>query len=272
MVIGGCPYKENQKGHASETGLSKTPSQVSTLQNGQITEGAFNLSGQNLGLTLNRSVGNISIPSVTLPQSSGANSVNVSISGNKLTVKVDGHSDSVTLPSSSSATIEIDHFEVSSTPTGSSQTWDMYRRYEYSSDQFFSNNTAVSFTFYDRQGSYSNSKYSGSIGSGTHTLMNSGVTVDAPSNFTATIQIGSSSSRIWFWAATEDGYTRRGTLSSVGLEGYVTLKITNGNIGGTLDLADRYTVLFDSSSDRRVYLYPFSNYITSDRIQIESNV
>ena len=31
MVIGGCPYKENQKGGASETGLSTTPSQVSTI-------------------------------------------------------------------------------------------------------------------------------------------------------------------------------------------------------------------------------------------------
>ena len=31
MVIGGCPYKENQKGHASETRPSTTPSQISTL-------------------------------------------------------------------------------------------------------------------------------------------------------------------------------------------------------------------------------------------------
>ena len=31
MVIGGRPYKENQKGRASETGPSTTPSQVSTL-------------------------------------------------------------------------------------------------------------------------------------------------------------------------------------------------------------------------------------------------
>ena len=64
-----------------------------------MTGGAFNLSGQNLGLTLNRGTGNISIPSVTLPQSSGANSVDVSLSGSTLTVNVDGHSDSVNISS-----------------------------------------------------------------------------------------------------------------------------------------------------------------------------
>ena len=82
-----------------ETRLSTTPSQVSTLQSADVTGGSFNLSGQDLGLTLNRGVGNISIPSVTLPQSSGANSVNVSLSGSTLTVNVDGHRDSVDISS-----------------------------------------------------------------------------------------------------------------------------------------------------------------------------
>ena len=44
-------------------------------------------------------MGNISVPSVTLPQSSGANSVNVSLSGSTLTVNVDGHRDSVDISS-----------------------------------------------------------------------------------------------------------------------------------------------------------------------------
>ena len=39
MVIGGRPYKENQKGRASETGPSTTPSQVSTLESNQIVSG-----------------------------------------------------------------------------------------------------------------------------------------------------------------------------------------------------------------------------------------
>ena len=70
--------------------------------NTAITGGAFSLSGSSLGLTLNRGAGNISVPAVTLP-TGGANSVNVSTSGNNMTVNVDGHSDSATIINSLSA-------------------------------------------------------------------------------------------------------------------------------------------------------------------------
>ena len=64
----------------------------------EITGGAFS----NNILTLNRAVGNINIGGFT---SGGAQSVNVSLSGSTLTVNVDGHSDSVTLPTSDTASI-----------------------------------------------------------------------------------------------------------------------------------------------------------------------
>ena len=53
-------------------------------------------------MTLNRQVGNINIGGFS---SGGAQSVNVSLSGSTLTVNVDGHSDSVTLPTSDAASI-----------------------------------------------------------------------------------------------------------------------------------------------------------------------
>ena len=72
--------------------------------NTAITGGAFSLSGSSLGLTLNRGAGNISVPTVTLP-TGGANSVNVSTSGNNMTVNVDGHSDTDTIINSLSASV-----------------------------------------------------------------------------------------------------------------------------------------------------------------------
>ena len=72
--------------------------------NTAITGGAFSLSGSSLGLTLNRGAGNISVPAVTLP-TGGANSVNVSTSGNNMTVNVDGHSDTDTIINSLSASV-----------------------------------------------------------------------------------------------------------------------------------------------------------------------
>ena len=47
--------------------LSNTLSRVTTCESGLITGGAFSLSGSNLGLTLNRSSENITIPSIPLP-------------------------------------------------------------------------------------------------------------------------------------------------------------------------------------------------------------
>ena len=83
------------------------------------------MSGSSLGLTLNRGAGNISVPAVTLP-TGGANSVNVSTSGNNMTVNVDGHSDSATIINSlstsysgSTLTINVNGRSASTTITSS---------------------------------------------------------------------------------------------------------------------------------------------------------
>ena len=74
MVIGGCPYKEKQKGGASETGPSTTPSRVATCENGLITGGSFS----NGTLTLTKESGDITItglPSSSINITGGASSI-----------------------------------------------------------------------------------------------------------------------------------------------------------------------------------------------------
>ena len=173
-----------------ETTPSKTPSQVSTLENKEITGGAFSNNTQSgtIGLNLTKQDSTqISIPDINPIQTVGG-----SISNGNLKISVNGvESDPIDIsngmPSTSSASVHIYSFshDVESA-SGNAYYCNIYPQTSLS---FFNKNTAVAVDRFTTQGvdTKINTSNSYSFSNNVYTTLSVEGEITAPSNFTANL-------------------------------------------------------------------------------------